>query len=402
MSKAVPAHPDIDDIDAVLSILSRPDDAELVQLVELAARICEAKAAGITILRGDSYHLPVTYGIEPLVCPADDTFCAYTMSTDGVFCIEDATADARFAEIGWVDGTLATARFYASAAVYTPSGQMVGRLCVIDSSTKTLTPLQLRSLETLALSVTKLIELRLLRSERPLLPAVEEKQSAASVVSQLAAELSHDMRVPLSSIVASLEMLEEELGTSPETAVAMLLERSTRAADRLARMLDYNMDAGSTRDQINRTDVDLDAMVGQLRLDSTVLLEVANATIESTDLPVVRADPLGIYSVLQNLVTNSVKFARPGVPVMVHISAQHTEGGWRITVSDNGIGIPEERRAGIFALFSRGGGDVVGHGIGLATVARIIAAHGGRAGARTAPSGGAEIWFELPEETPPR
>ena len=157
------------------------------------------------------------------------------------------------------------------------------------------------------------------------------------------------------------------------------------------------MKAGSSRDQIKRTDVDLDAMVGQLRLDSTALLEAANAIIKSTNLPVVHADPLGIYSVLQNLVTNSVKFARPGVPAMVNISAQPTEGGWRITVSDNGIGIPEDRRAGIFALFSRGGSDVAGHGIGLATVARIIAAHGGRAGARTAPSGGAEIWFELPD-----
>ena len=132
------------------------------------------------------------------------------------------------------------------------------------------------------------------------------------------------------------------------------------------------------------------------------MLETANATIESTDLPVVRADPLGIYSVLQNLVTNSVKFARPGLPVIVDISAQHTEGGWRITVSDNGICIREDRRAGIFALFSKGSSDVVGHGIGLATVAVIIAAHGGRAGVRSAPSGGAETWIELPDETPPR
>lgn len=392
-----PAHVDID---AVLSILSRPDDVELVALVELVARVCDAEAAGIAILRGGSYHVPVAYGIAPFVCPADDKFCTYTMSTDGVFCVEDATADPRFAEISWVDGTLATARFYASAPLYGPSGQIVGRLCVIDSRTKTLTPLQLRSLETLALSVTKLIELRLLRSERPLLPSVEAKQSAATVVSQLAAELSHDIRVPLSSIVAGLEMLEDELGGYPDPGVSALLDRTTRAADRLVGMLDQNMQAGSTVEEIERVDVDLDTMVRQLTLDSAVLFEAANATIEATDLPVVRADSRGMYSVLQNLVTNSVKFARPGVPVVVSMSAQHIDDGWRISVRDNGVGIPEDRRVDVFALFSRVDSDVAGHGIGLATVARIIAAHGGRAGARSAPSGGAEIWFELPDESP--
>jgi signal transduction histidine kinase len=385
------------DIDAVLSILSRPDDVELAELAELVAKICDAEAAGITILRGDSYHVPVTYGITPFVCPADDTFCTYTMSTDGVFCVEDATADDRYAENSWVDGTLASARFYASAPLYGPNRQMVGRLCVIDSQAKVLTPLQLRSLETLALSVTKLIELRLLRSQRPVLPSMEADQGAATVVSQLAAELSHDMRVPLSSIVASLEMLEEELEGYPDPAVTVLLDRTTRAADRLVRMLDQNMEAGSAVDEIERTDVDLGALVRQLILDSAALLETANATIETTDLPVVHADPRGIYSVMQNLVTNSVKFGRPGVPAVVTIFADHTGAGWRISVRDNGVGIPEDRRADVFALFSRGDTDVAGHGIGLATVARIIAAHGGNVGAGSAPGGGTAIWFELPD-----
>jgi signal transduction histidine kinase len=391
------------DIDAVLSILSRPDDVELAELVELVAKICDAEAAGITILRGDNYHVPVTYGIAPFVCPADDTFCTDTMSTDGVFCIEDATADDRYTGISWVDGTLASARFYASAPLYGPNGQMVGRLCVIDSQPKVLTPLQLRSLETLALSVTKLIELRLLRlmrSQRPVLPSTEANQSAATVVSQLAAELSHDMRVPLSSIVASLEMLEEELGNYHDPAVTVLLDRTTRAADRLVRMLDRNMEAGSAVDEIELTEVDLDALVRQLVLDSAALLETANATIETTDLPVVHAEPRGIYSVMQNLVTNSVKFGRPGVPAVVTIFAARTDGGWRVSVRDNGVGIPEDRRADVFALFSRGDTDVAGHGIGLATVARIIAAHGGHVGASSAPGGGTEIWFELPDESP--
>src|ERR1700712_3314105 len=143
------------DIDEVLSILSRPGDAELMELVQLVAGICDAEAAGISIQRGDEYHVPITYGIEPLVCSSEETFCRRTMSTDGVFFVGDAATDPRFSDIGWVNGSLASARFYASAPLYAPAGGMVGRLCVIDPKPRSLSPLQKRALETLALSATK-------------------------------------------------------------------------------------------------------------------------------------------------------------------------------------------------------------------------------------------------------
>jgi signal transduction histidine kinase len=109
-----------------------------------------------------------------------------------------------------------------------------------------------------------------------------------------------------------------------------------------------------------------------------------------------------MYSVLQNLLTNSVKFGRPGVPAEVHISARRVPEAWRIAVRDNGIGIPEERRVDVFSLFSRVDNDVEGQGIGLATVARIIGAHGGRVGAEPVEADGTEIWFEIPDDADER
>ncbi len=104
-----------------------------------------------------------------------------------------------------------------------------------------------------------------------------------------------------------------------------------------------------------------------------------------------------MYSVLQNPVNNSLKFARPGIPALVRIAARRAHGGWRIWVRDNGVGIPEHRRVDVFSLFSRVETEVPGHGIGLATVARIVGAHGGRVGAESVPGAGTEIWFELPD-----
>ena len=228
---------------------------------------------GVTILRENAFHVRVTHGIDPFVCPARDTFCRHTMDVDGVVCIEDARSDPRFEHIGWVDGTIAKARFYASAPLYAPTGEMVGRLCVIDSEVRGLTTLQHRSLEAIALSVTQLIELRLLRASRPEPPAPDVGQATATVVSQLAAELSHDMKVPLTAIIASVEMLAEELGDEPGRAVDALLNRTTRAADRMARMLEQNMDFGVVGTGAAPVDVDLDAVARQLLLDSSLMLQ---------------------------------------------------------------------------------------------------------------------------------
>jgi signal transduction histidine kinase len=386
------------DIDAVLAILSRADDDELTDLVELVAAICQAEAAGITLLRSGEYHVPITYGIDPFVSPATDTFCQHAMDTPGIFTVEDAHADPRFKSIGWVDGTIARTRFYASAPVYAPAGQMVGRLCVIDSEIHTLTAFQRRSLETLAASVTQLIELRLLRSDRVPLVTPESGQTAATVISQLAAELSHDLRVPLAAITASIELLEEEVAGASTPVIDALLTRALRAAERMNRMLDQSMEYGTTMDEPTYVVVDLAQVAEQVVNSSQPLLAQAQAEVETTDLPVVRADADDMYSVFQNLLTNSVKFARPGVPPRVHISARRLPDAWRISFRDNGVGIPEERRVDVFSLFTRGDNDVEGHGIGLATVLRIVSAHGGQTGAVPVEGGGTEIWFDLPDD----
>lgn len=385
------------EIDEVLSILSRNDDADLSEIVELVAHICDSVAAGITIRRGGEYHVPITHGIEPFVAPAYDTFCQFTMATEGVYCIEDARASSQFSGIGSYGG-LPQTRFYASAPLYSPRGEMVGRLCVLDPEPKSLTPLQRRSLATLALSVTKVIELRLLRAVRPGRITPQTGQAAATVVSQLAAELSHDMKVPLSSIVASVELLKDELSDYPDRTVEALLSRTTRAVDRMVRMLEQNMDMIAVSGAPVTREVDLSRVVEQLLLDSEALLEPVGAVVIAGDLPVVRADPDDMYSVLQNLVLNSVKFARTDVPPRVRITSRRTEHGWRLSVSDNGVGIPEDRRVDVFSLFTRVQTDVSGHGIGLATVARIVSAHGGRVGIESVQGGGAEIWFELPDD----
>ena len=383
------------DIDAVLEILSSPEDRGLSEIVELAASICGGDAAGITICRGDDFHVPITFGIDPLVCPASETFCVVTMGTDGLYTVEDAHSDPRFAGIGFVDGRLASARFYASAPIHDPAGTMVGRLCVIASAPRTLSDSQQRALTTLGLSASKLIELRLLRASG----AVERmagRGDGAALLAQLTLERNHDLKVPLTGIVAALEMLQDRDSHAGDPYAAVLLERCSSAAWRMSRMLDRDLMKAATTAGHEVIGTDLGRVVRDVMDGTATLLEHAGAVVEVGDLPVVRADSDAMYSVVQNLLTNSVKFARPGVTPHIRVVATPGTSGWRVSVADNGIGIPPARRSEVFSLFSRVDSNIAGHGIGLATVARLVGLHGGRVGAEEAPGGGAEIWFTLP------
>jgi len=237
------------------------------------------------------------------------------------------------------------------------------------------------------------------RTQSPVTHSAKPDDGAAVRMSQLAAELSHDLRVPLSTIVASMEMLRDELDDCPDPAVGALLDRAANAADRMLRMLDQYMAVSPLVEGQTIVDVDLDKVANQLALDSGPLLELAGATLKVGRLPVVRAKPDEMYSVLQNLLTNAVKFTRSGVRPWISISARQIPYGWRVSVSDNGIGIPAQRRMDVFTLFSRLDPEFDGHGIGLGTVARTVHSLGGRVGVEEAPGGGAEVWFELPAST---
>ena len=236
-------------------------------------------------------------------------------------------------------------------------------------------------------------------AEGPSIPSpcgVSATGGFASLSSQLSAELSHDLAVPLTSIIANLELLEDELVKRPDPAMDALLSRAARAADRMRRMLEQRMELGMTPSARTPGEVDLCEVAHQLADEAAQLLVLAGARLHIGWLPVVRANHDAMYSVLQNLLTNAIKYARPGVGPRLSISASRVPSGWRISMTDNGIGIPAQRRAEVFKPFARANADAEGHGIGLGRVARIVYSLGGRAGADEVSGGGADVWFELP------
>jgi signal transduction histidine kinase len=139
-------------------------------------------------------------------------------------------------------------------------------------------------------------------------------------------------------------------------------------------------------------------------LDDLVDDQSASGLLDGVDLdvgplPTVRGDTTQLRALLQNVIVNAVRFARPDRRPVVRVRARRCPDHWRVEIADNGRGIPVDRRAEAFELLAQvhpHGTVTGGSGIGLATCRRIVNAHGGGIGIDDGVDGGIAVWFTLP------
>lgn len=366
---------------------------ELQEIVQLVRAICGCEMAAISILQGDRYHLAVVAGLEEATCPSSETLCQHTMQTHRTVVVPDAAADSLYQSSPYVDGTKMAIRFYASAPLYSPTGAMIGRLCLFDHAPKELDDTQLRALNVLASSVTDVLRLHI-RSEEPVVSA-EAALVAEEEIARIAAEISHDMRTPLATILGNVELLQDAARKLDDPTFLEMLARTERAGVRLMQMVQQMLDfhrAGQTTDhQV----VNLEGVAAQLVEDLRQQLEEQGATITVESLPPVVGNHYEITAVMTNLVSNALKFAKPDEPARIRIWASPQGRMVRIWVSDNGIGIPPHLQGEVFRMFGRATPRIEGHGIGLATVSRIVRSQGGQIGLRSDGHSGTEVFVDL-------
>ena len=131
--------------------------------------------------------------------------------------------------------------------------------------------------------------------------------------------------------------------------------------------------------EINLSDYDCESVLTRVR--DGLHAEVKNAGVEITNdpLPIIRADPILLTELFQNLIENSIKYRQPA-PLRIHVSARATSEGWLFSIRDNGIGMSPGECAHVFDPFYRGMEAASSNrfGLGLATCKRIVNRHGGR------------------------
>ena len=143
--------------------------------------------------------------------------------------------------------------------------------------------------------------------------------------------------------------------------------------------------------------VALEAVLADVLRHLRLRVTETGATVTHDPLPVVPADARQMGQLLQNLISNALKFHGSEMPA-VHIGALEVDGFWRISVTDNGIGIEPKYFERIFVIFQRLHlrTDYQGTGIGLAICKKVVERHGGRIGVESKAGKGSTFFFTIP------
>lgn len=387
-------------------VLGHPGGDALQALVELAACVCDVPYAAIDLITSTEQHRIASVGVGPSVCPGTESLCAVVLD-EPPLAVPDATEDPRFSTNPWVDGTLGRARFYSSAPLVSPEGPVIGRLSVFDDTGRLLDDARLASLGQLAMRAMDALVLdrrtrELEDSLRELTETREDLRRSSEHLTLFAGQVGHDLRTPLTAVLANAELLAAEPGIAGDADLTWMVEAVNRGAHRLNDMLEEILAFARVGGAVTLADVDLSQVVGRVLGDLAPKVDAAGAVVEVGPLPTVACDAHQVYSVILNLVTNALVFTEPGVPPVIRVSAERGDLGWRVNVRDNGRGVPSDQVENVFVLFHRLDKRVEGSGIGLATVRRAIVAHGGRVGIDSTPGVGTTVWFELPDAAHPQ
>jgi signal transduction histidine kinase len=228
--------------------------------------------------------------------------------------------------------------------------------------------------------------------------AAELERSNAEL-QDFASIASHDLQEPLRKVMAFGDRLAEHLAAILDETGKDYLQRMQNAAERMSHLLQALLEYSrvGTRAQPFQA-VDLAQLMFGVLADLEVCVQESRARIQVGSLPVLHADRLQMHQLLQNLVSNALKFRRPGVAPLVVVESSFLPGGWQITVSDNGIGFEERYLDRIFRPFQRlhGRSEFQGTGMGLAICRKIVSRHGGAITAHSQPGRGSTFVVSLP------
>jgi signal transduction histidine kinase len=220
---------------------------------------------------------------------------------------------------------------------------------------------------------------------------------------QFASIASHDLQEPLRKVRTFAARVRETEADSLSERGVDYLRRAEASAERMQRLIEdllvFSRVATQTRPF---APVDLEQVVRDVLEDLEDLIRRSEATVTVGKLPTINADPAQMRQLLQNLVSNALKFRRERVPPQVEISATVDDGTMTLVVRDNGIGFDQQYSRRIFRVFERlhGRGTYPGTGIGLALSRKIAERHGGTISAQGVSGVGSTFTVTLPVDGP--
>ncbi|UPT75577.1 MAG: ATP-binding protein [Elusimicrobiota bacterium] len=221
--------------------------------------------------------------------------------------------------------------------------------------------------------------------------AEESLRRSNQQLERYAAFVSHDLQEPLRKMASFAELLKLRYGGKLDDEADDYIRRIVDAAKRM-RVLVTDVLEFSRLTQHKRGEgpVALDGVLAAVLRDLELQIREAGAEVAHAPLPRVKGDPVLLGRLLQNLVSNAIKFRSPDRRPKVEVAAEPRGSDWLISVADNGIGVEPQYTAAIFEPFKRlhSKEKYPGSGLGLAASKVIVESHAGRIWAEPRPGGG--------------
>ena len=212
-----------------------------------------------------------------------------------------------------------------------------------------------------------------------------------------AGRVAHDVLSPLGTVQLSLDLLRETVAREPATQ--RVVERGQSAVRSVKTLVDdllaFSRAGGhpepGVSTQVAPVLADVLAELGPQAREHQITL-----TRSAAPAGAVACSAGVLTSIISNLVRNAIKYTKDSVDRRIEVRVQHVGSRWRFEVQDTGPGVPLDAQKRIFEPYVQLAKGSDGIGLGLATVERLVRAHGGAVGVMSAAPHGALFWFELP------
>jgi signal transduction histidine kinase len=382
-------------------------------VVENASKLCGADAGQIFMTDGGFYRLRASFGVSPSyrellernpIAPGRGTLVGRVALEQRMVQIADVLSDATYQ---WEEAQRAGSFRTIIGVPMLADEEVIGVLSLWRQEVEPFTKRQIDLLTTLAAEGAIAIH------NARLVQQLEEKSRQLEVAGQhksdFLASMSHDLRTPLNAVIGFSDVLLEEMFGGLNEKQRDYVQDIHGAGRHLLELVNDILDLSKVEAGQMVLDIRPFSLVAALEASLTMVRDRASQkgialTLEvDSELDEIDGDELRIQQVMENLLTNAVKFTPAGGQVAV--SARQRDGETEVCVTDTGIGIAEADCERIFESFQQGGRgknnqEIEGTGLGLTLCKRIVELHGGRIGVESEVHHGSRFTFVLPVHQP--
>lgn len=328
------------------NILDTNADLKLDEITKLAALICDAPIALISLVDSDRQWFKSRVGLEVCQTPREISFCTHAIAQDELFIVEDAHLDQRFQQNILVRGE-PFVRFYAGQSLKTPCGYNIGTLCVIDHVPRTLNEKQKLMLQVLSAQIVNYLELYKAKAELQWMQTSIVKKETISSVMNLSSGIAHEINNPLAIIVGKITNISNKIENyERNNSIVLNLQKDfdivSNASFRIAKIIKSLKKFTQTDENENFYTAKLIDIINSIIFVFERKFKNENITVEIDIDPEIKISCMlvNLSHAFYNLILNSYESVRGKKSSWIRISAQVcSENKINLSFIDSGEGI---------------------------------------------------------------